>query len=874
MNPPRLHLVWAALLAAFVACGAGAQELPPWDQAKKTYESAQSQYKANAFQQAQGLFEEFIKKYPTHENVPVAYTQLAHCRAQQKNFAGWEDALDNVIKKFPGSGTWIYAHMAKFNRFKALKRYDDCLAVLDSLVHGAKELPLDLNQVRVDPGQTWMGTYWRTGRINNTMPWNLDPVYDINWLNDLVAACDTPERALKALKSMNSLFRRKGNEINRELNAEWECCHWRLLLAAGKDDEAAKVLDAYRQDWGSDPRGIGLAVMVGECAQRNHDDKAADAAYDYLIKTYGSCGSVAYYLDQRMVYLRDHDRLDDLNHLAEYYLKEFPQGPHRRTLLACQFQVVRIRASRDPNLVPEALALAEQLYGKNNPQAIVTQIDLLLGNQQFAQAAQAERRLLADECWSDESYNALRNYANRDPNRDNGLAAVLEEANKKFNIPALDANGPAGQMLAQLKDRIKEEQVRHMEEIGKDMLEKYPQDAATIQAVNLLADYYFDKLLAGPRDQWMGVMMTNYPRHPLTQAVMLRQITAFKAAKEYQPYLQAVGEYEKRFASAIPGNWYWDRIEAYDGMKDTEGKLAFVRKVHGRGADAGDVGSINELSIHEAASLGGDSNRLGAYWMDRAKKCEGTRGQLYCWYRAYEACFYAPAIQKFQNREVMPKEAMDALGPLQDQKLDPEIRWYLEFADIAVLASKPDAKAVADALGKRLTAKTYRDLSLRLNMDMVASAFTDAKVAPAGLTLADKIAKLCYTDRDDAQCNSMMVVMLQAIKNTAKAVECYRKTIDDAAWPAQAYNSLVQCMKIADAAQLPTLANAYIARIANAQDVVPRVLLEQANAYMAKGKDKASPEVSAIRQHLAQNYPASESRGALEAQMAPDKPKK
>lgn len=871
MKSLRLHSAVMALVLAMLWSHAWGQETPVWEQAKKTYESAMSQYRASGWQQAQGLLEEFIKNYPTNENIPAAYVQLANCRAQQKNFAGADESLNMVIKKFQGSGMWVAAHMSKLSRLKLLKKHDEYLTLLDSMMKVAKELPLELNNIRIDPGFHWIGTHWRSPRYGNSMPWNLEPIYDQNWLNDVLAVCDTQDRAQRALKSLGNMFRKK-NDINRELNSEWEFFHYRLLLAAGKDDEAAKAMAAYRQDWGDDPRGIPLALLHAEYLQQNGDAKGADAAYDYIIATYGNFGSVSYYLATRMKYLADHERLADLNKLGEYYLKEFPQGPHRRALLGWQADAARRMAMKDPNLTEEAVKLVREYYGKTSLQGIQIQIDLALAQQKPQEAVEAAKAMLDDACWSQNCYNMMQNYSANKP-----LQPLLEEMEKKYNIPKLDANSAPGLLLKTLKDRIKEEQVRFMEEVGKEMIEKYPQDAATIQGVKLLADYYFDKLLPEPRDRWTNLMISNYPRHPLTQAVMASQIKALKAAKQYQQFIQAVDEFDKRFpTSGLSGQWAWDKFEAYDGAKDAEGKMAWARKWWGAAADAGDAEAIFRLGDRELAAVPADSNSIGLFWMEKAKKYEGQRAQLYCWYRAYDAYFLQPAFTVRQNREVMSAEALEVLQKLSEQKIDPEIRWYLEFADITVAAVKGDAKAVHEAATKRLTAKKYRGLSLRVNMGAIATAFNaDPKLVPAGMEIAQKMEKVCYTDRDTTEINAMMGAMYLAVKNNAKAVECYRKTLEDAAWPAQVYPNFVQALKAADLPQVPTLVNMYLAKIANVQELYPKVLWDEAEYLMAKGKDKSMSEIMAIRQKLAQSYPASEARGKLEARLAQDQqPKK
>ena len=136
----RLRIGVLACAAAWASLPAGLMaeaDLPVWEEATGVYKAAISQYQAGKYPQAQGLLEDFVRRFPTHEDVPGAYLKLARCRAVQKDFKGSADALDQVIRRFYGTPDWLVAYAAKLEGAKVLR--DEARAAAEAAKKKAAE---------------------------------------------------------------------------------------------------------------------------------------------------------------------------------------------------------------------------------------------------------------------------------------------------------------------------------------------------------------------------------------------------------------------------------------------------------------------------------------------------------------------------------------------------------------------------------------------------------------------------------------------------------------------------------------------------------------------------------------------------------------
>ncbi len=266
----------------------------PGAQATKLHRNAESQFLSRRWGQAGPLLEQFIKEYPTHEHVPLAHLQLAHCAWRQGDPGGHEAALDEVIKRFPGSAAWFCAYGAKLKIARRQGDRERYLAVAGALLRRNGELPLTLSD---DTSRTFKDyfsdEYYVNERVLPTHPRFATPPRSPRrktypWVLDLVWAGDTPDRARQVLRLMVRTLRNRDGE----LPCDWEFANVTLLRQSGQAEKAERTFQGYLKEWGDDPRAIGLWILRIRHALANEDSETAMSGYDHLVRTYPGYGSL------------------------------------------------------------------------------------------------------------------------------------------------------------------------------------------------------------------------------------------------------------------------------------------------------------------------------------------------------------------------------------------------------------------------------------------------------------------------------------------------------------------------------------------------------------------------------------------------------
>jgi hypothetical protein len=831
-----------------------AQQGKPWEQAGKTWESAMSQRNSHIYDQAAGLMEEFLKKYAGHEYASGTYIFLAACKSELKDPNGWEKALDQAIQKFPNSGPYFVAYWAKLANRKELKKNDEYIALLEAMLRTSKELPLDMTGAYANtPYGIWYqhNTYYRA----DVFPWLAEPLHSPGMEKDIVDMCDTPARAQKALRALAQTLHRHA----KDLPPEWEFAHVMLLRRAGLAGDADKAIKAYADEWGSDPRGVGLCVLQGEYAQDANDDPAADAAYARLLKDYQQFASVSVYLGPRLDYLRRMGRLDDFAALAEVYLKTWPQGIFREKVYDGWLALLRPKVLQGgAEAYAKAVDILDQYLGRDSYAGLQWLIDVKLEMKKADEALPLAEKIAGPAYWSSQTFDLLKAYAAKDAS----LQKVVDQARQKYGIPVAEANNPADTLLKQLDARIKDDQVRFMEEIGDEMVQKYPQDAATLEAVKKLVDYYFAKLLPEPRDKWVKRMTDSYKLHPLTQAVMTAQATAMNASKRFDALAIALDALRERFPTAPYANWLEQRLGCFDAAKDAPGKAVFARKNYGAAADAGNVAAIVELAKHEVPLFGSDSKRIGDYWLGLAKKTAGTPGELYCLWRAVDGYCYmwTPPWMRDKDRKFLWEEGLDAMKEAQGRKRDPEFVWCLEYADVNILSEKHDGKSALVALKDRLTAKKYRDLTYRLNLEPLPLGLVEPNsLCKDGLILSEKMLQACRSQVDQDRIHGFQSRLYGTLGENDQAAKCLMKIVEDCPWPAKVVDAAKDAMGYMrdNPSAMISIADMIINKSGQLQDVILPVWYQIAYLSFNGHRDV----FNTYGAKLSERFPASLARG-------------
>ena len=823
--------------------------------AGKLYGSAISQYNLRAWDQAEPLLEKFIKLYSTHDHAAVARMQLAYCRAQLKDHEGYEKALNEVIKKYPTSPAWYVSYGSLLGRAKSLKDHDKYLDLLEAMLKGLKEAPLSMHgSIGRHFGDYFNHEYGVAHAFTPYASWMASVHPRPGWVMDMVTVADTPERAQRALAALEKTFKaRKG-----ELPPDWQFARVALLRKAGKGEQARMLFDEYVKQWGDDPRAMDLWLLEITRGPTAKDAAKVDAAFGRLLKTYGGVGALEEPIRHRLYALQGASSYDQFATLARGYLKAYEGSDAWDHIVGWWVSLAeRLAAKGDTSRIPDTLKMLDELPDNDSlarqRSILYRKFALHVRLEDFDKAVEIARELTGEKHWCAAAYNHVRKHASLNK----VFIKVEDEARAKWKIPRVNPASKAFAMLHKLKARLSDDQIRHAEELAEEMFAKHRDDASTIEAVKLMADYCFKKALHEPRDKWMARMVNVYHFHPLTQEVLAKQIISQNAARRYDRLAKAIDTAVKRFpGTAWPWGWYRMRLHCYNAAKDAEGARRLNRTYYGARAEAGEIRAIRQLAAQEMAVHGKDNRAIGDAWAAKARKFAGRPQELYCLGQAWSAYYWSPYRHHAYDRKVQWNNGLAVNKQLQEQELAPELRWKLAFADVNLLAHKADARAMMAAMDERLTEKRYRDLSLRLDMPAIGSALGKAKAGKAGIDLAKKFEKLCFTRRDAAAIELMLAAMFAAGEAHAPAAQHYLNAVYAHPQPARMYHYARSAMGHLRQASQQAYARElgrYVRKVNRVQELVPRLLYDLGYYYVGR----RSAAVMGVRKQLAGRFAAS-----------------
>lgn len=821
-------------LACIALVAATALAEHPYEEAKKQYETAYSQFASKRYDQAAPLLEAFVKRCATSEKVPQAYLQLAICKRQLKDAAGAEAAADEIIKRFYGSHLWLCAQRVKLDASKA--KPDDYVNVLEAMLRRTAEAPRSLPDNGGVEYAAQYGQYYNSnGRAypaEHTAGMMRQVWSTNNYACEVARIANTPELAQRVLKAFAKSFNTRKNE----LPVEWQFLQVVMTEKAGQGDAAAKLWDEYLKEWGDDPRGVGLLVLRANYGQSEKDDKTADVCWEAILQKYSAFGSLDAEFYSRLNYLYQKDRFEDFCKLIGPYLK-IEQNMYQFNAAAGWLNALGRKK-------PERLALLEQTLAqypaKGHPgrerELLKWKLELLVAKKDFSEAAKLAKELASEKLWCDDTHNILKSHADKDPS----LKAVLDEAKKKYGIGEVKADSDAGKKLAELKTRLKEDQVTHAEEVGEEMFGKYKSDEATVEALAALSDYYYAKVQPEPRDKWMDRMIKAYPTHPRTQAVLGKQITAEISAKRYDRLAAAVETAFRNFppTSGSP-EWYGSRYGCYAASKDLKGGLDFAQSHWKAQAAAGDMIAIGAIASAGTNLYDIDNKAIGELWLALGKALPDSHIGLQCLKNAYHKMYWEPYYPWQDGKRTHMAEVKPAIDALRAQKVDPELAWQLEFVDVNYLAVKGDAKPVLDALSGRIKdGQKIRDLSLRLDLWAVGAALGKAKMTKEINDLSSLLKKITFTERDEIAIDVMMGAYHAAAGFPAQAGEYYVKVARAMKYPGHSNSTFYTASRLLKEGKSPKW-SAEVARhiqeLANVQEILPEWLEEQARVAISGG---------------------------------------
>ena len=854
-------ILLVCLLPATAGPGRGAKPAAETlaHKAGQLYKTAVSAMRTRQHQQAEGLFAKYVKTYPTHEYVPVGYLLLASCRSQLKDTEGYREALTEATRRYTGSPAWFTAYKALMTDARKSKDADRYFLLLEGMVRPMPRAPW-----RIQGSIGWeFGHYQRMEYQGQFRPraCRLESFrHGGGWVMGLVEMADTQERAQRALKLLAKNFQNRRDE----LPPDWQYVHVLLTERAGAAEEAAKAWDEYVKGWGDDPHLISLWQVKMAQAQAAKDDKGVAEAFSKIMEKFGGSPSLETFVYRHMEELWRRKKHDEYITWVGYYLKTYPMSYWSHSVVRNWVGLAKQAAEKGDTAQAEAAGkMLAELGDAGGPgrerSRLHLRIDLLGTLKKEAEAAGLAARLLAPEHWSEQAFATLNGHARRHK----AFAEVVQAARARHKIPLPDPTSKAFVALHKLKSRLAGDQLRHAEEIGEEIYSAHRNDASTIEAVKLLADYCFKKVLPAPRDKWMDRMVASYPSHPATQAVLANQITAEYAAKRYDRLAGAIDTAEARFGGTL-GKWYNQRMACFRVDHDSDGALGYARKVHGPRAEAGDSHSLYELSRYELAGKGRDFKAIGDYWMAWARKHAGKRLETHCYRRAWQGYYYSPMHSSARD-QIQWDAALEVVKAMRDQTRDPELKWRMAFGEVNLLAAKGDGEAALEALNAHLEeGGTFRDLYLRVELAQLGGALGTSKMVKQGRDLARRLKKVCFTNDDACAIELMLASMYGALKAYNRAAEHCINAVRTYPFAPRMYPHMRTALRYlahTRSRRHPSELEAYIRRAARAQEIVAP-LLHEAGVFYAQARSSAALD---MRKRLVGGYPASGSRDRLDA---------
>ncbi|HDY64984.1 MAG TPA: tetratricopeptide repeat protein [Phycisphaerae bacterium] len=886
----------AALMVA-VSVGRGAdtktKRMPVWEQAALTYATGMKMYKLGDWKKTARTLEQFIEKFPSNENVPLGYLQLAHCRILLEDEKGGLEALDEVIKQFPSSKACRYAWGHKLSLAREKKDYDGYIELYEEMVKKFGRAPLSMSLLysptyqnsssrRRDSHIDWRrytSYYWRFDQTIEHWPYVRVSGYYLlaaplmGWAENLLQVGDTPVRARKLLAIIDSTLKWYG----QDLPVDWKFAHVVLLRRAAKGSDAEiaaaeKQFDKYIKGFPKgDPRAMGLWLLEAEHAQ-GKDDEKADKIFNLLIETYPGYTSLGDRIPARLRYLYKKRRHESYVKLVRWFLKFYPTSDWRDQGINYWIRLAKQEAAKkDTSQIPVILKVldAEDKTYRLDPQRLKTnllhRIDLFMLIKMTRKPVELAEKLIGDSYWSAESFRKVEALTRKD----DAFAKVLEAARKKWHIPVPDPKSKPAVSFKELQRRIKDDQVRHMEEIVDEMFEEHRKDAYTIEAVKTLVDYYFGKALHENRNKWVRRMISAYPYHPLTQQVMVRQINALRGQKDYKQLGPLLDSAMANFPGAgLHLRWFNYRIKCFSAAKDIEGRIRYARGYLGKRAEAGELTAIRKLGDIEEKNLDTWKER-GDYWIPLAVKHAGTYQGVYCLTRAFQ-CYYIRPTELWWWGKVDFPSAVKVAAALRKQTVDPEMRWKMMFEDINMMAKGNfGPEALSTLAGRLKELKTPFQLSKLLDLPNFGRAVGSGNLVGRSKKVLSQLKSMCKLKSDLYKFDVLLGAMFQHAKKYSPAARYYIQAGKYLLRPIDRWSLHIQATNCLASLKTPSytaVQRKYIGQIRTSQDVVPRLLLAggQYNWGKVLTKKLAMLFFNTLRSH----YPASSYRGTAEGIMA------
>jgi len=874
-----LVLLLAVMVPAGIAPGKSKPKAPATRQtlpekAAVLWESAMSQYNSKRWDQARPLLEDFTKKYITNEKAAEAFVRIAYCALKQDDQAGFDKAVDDCIKNFTGSSEWYYVYGAKLKNLRLREDRDGYVKAFGEM---SEKTPIIPNDLRSFGKKSYFGLTGRSYEVDfRCHLGNLKAAPNTNcWTRDMIWAGDTPDRAGKLLKALSKTLK-TGTE---DLSPDMQHAHYRLLLAAEKDKEAPKVLEAYLKSWDDDIRGVKLRMLfVWDMLAEGVPHDRGEEFFKELVETYIHYSSMREWTGRLLPKIYERGDFEHYAPLAQAYCKlpySGSGGPfhaigNRQSTIGriASLASARDKETKKQNLehVAQAIKILEEIPvflpdGKRGNLDSLIRLHQATGDS--AKAAELAGEML-DKYWCSWAYETIK----RRIKNNEEMKKVFEKACAKWGVPKepkkdeKDKDSPAAKKLATIKEKINDDRANIAEELAEEMIKTHKDAPETIQAVSLLSQHFFKKLLPEQRDKWAEKMVSLWPKHPLTEKVIGNQITACKAARKPEDSIVWL----KRLVENFPGiqgmRWYEKMVWYYDSVKNAEGKYKFQQEFFGPFIQSNSLFAKQMLLLGEfkLEKTKEDADEA-AFWNTKGKELAGTPLEPWAYRHAWSKAF-----QWHKPDDTDLGAAQTAVEGLQKQTYDPETQWIFAFGKPYVLAQKSkgaEAKKELDAILSKAGKKKFHDLHLRIDLPVLGSALGEAKNVAGGMKLSKKLRSVCPSTRDQCAIALMLARLYKEAGDSPKAFRYFSGVAHAAKIPGQVVDIFVTAVhELKDVKDFnpETETRKFMKKIPRVHSAQARLLGLIAGRHFHGSKTAFQ---KAYRE-LAKKYPASKALGGLD----------
>jgi tetratricopeptide (TPR) repeat protein len=789
------------------------------------------------------------------------------------------ETAEEIIRRFPHSPIWFVAHGYILQRHLENQSYDEYIELLESMqrrVGREHVLPLRLGHsvASVLPNNAWYADYRNRGAYLHSPEtsrfWygygsiytNMEPWAFPGWSMDMVRVADTPERARSILKILDPTYEYHEDE----LPVDWQYARIKLLEMAGMEEKARSLFEEYIEAWGEDTRGFGLRQMAYEEAKRNKDVERMEEILGELKKTHAGWSRLTGPLKDRLQRLMAEGNVEEFLEDADYCIEHYPQTAGRSagekimqwavTQGSNAPQPIRERAIAMVEAIPDSKDHDTQMQNLRDKMTLYSALGMT------EKAKPLVEKLLQEQYWAGSATTGqvFHRYVMGDP----VLAEIVREGLKAYGVEPIDPESPVVKRIEELRRRIKDNQLRHISEIGEEIFTKHPRDPAAPQAASILMAFYYSKAMHNERDLWYQRMIDTWPKHPETYDIMLVQLRAMEALRQREKQLEIIRLVRDRFPG-VGLRWHYRAL--LNEITDPKEKVKFLKGIFGDAFEEGDPEAVRAIGSAEVGLFPpGDLKKAGDYWMRLAEKFKGMPVEKDCLKNALNAYVWNGVGLAYRGiieyKDIRYSDGQRVLERLEPLITDPELKQAFVFAPVALSIHEKNAPEVDSGLRKTLKGTTkYRDLDRQVNLEALGGVFADARHYKDGMALIEFLRDKCWTRRDLEALDRAEAKLCGGVERIKEAHRIYIRMVEKELYPARAYEDFIH----GGGPAYPRVAADYVKRLDGAQDLLPGLLWKIGQHLRNQRKSSYKSFFARLRRE----YPDSSPRGEMEEYLDP-----